>query len=107
MSHFHPATDAQIIESHKYDIDRGRKVQFRHYGLETYHWKSKTGCQHIDHGRAKIRVIDGAPYVQHRGKLERVTASFFYGPSTGTLCLIDLRLASLPSKIEGWVPACD
>ncbi len=109
MSHFRRATDEEIIEANKFYIERGDKVQFRHFGLETAHWKSKTGCQLRDHNRAKIQVIDGAPYVRHHGKLQRVTASLFYGPETGRPCIIDLRLASdyLPSKIEGWVPACD
>jgi len=86
------ATDAEILASFASELRYGWRVKFRHFGVETSHWKSKTGCQQRQHGRAKLRIVEGAPHVVHHGKVERITGSAW--DVDGKAIVYDLRLAS-------------
>lgn len=88
------ATDEQIITANAYCIRNGDKVMFRHFVVEGSSPRARNGVQHREYGRSKLRVIEGAPYVRHHGRLQRITASVYTGPVSGNPVVFDLRIAS-------------
>jgi hypothetical protein len=56
-------------------LEFGRPVRFRHFVVEQYYSRGKNGVRHVQHSRAKIIMVDGAPSVRHHGRVERLTAS--------------------------------
>jgi hypothetical protein len=71
---------------------------FRHFVVELSAPRARNGVSHKQYSRAMVRLIDGAPYVRHHGRMERLTASVLIECNQ----IIDVRLASphLPSWTE-------
>lgn len=90
---FRPATTAEILAAKRYEIDRGKRVTFRHFTLEYLDLRTETGVAHRDHSSAKIFVNDGKPCVKHHGKVETLTATVVTSES-GRDIVFDLRLDS-------------
>jgi len=92
MTDFRPATDAEILEAHKYDIANGRMVRYRHGVMEGTDRRTLYGVMHRQYSRSRLRVQDGAAYVRHHGRIEKVVATVFAGPETGRDIVWDLRV---------------
>ena len=93
------ATPAEIVADKATDIRLGWAVRFRHFTREAYDPRTKTGVRRIEHGRAKLHVIDGVPHVRHQREMRRLTANWC-DTGFGKPFVYDLRLDSphLPGR---------
>ena len=94
MTKFVPATDKDIIDLNKFNIEHGYKVSFRHGIMEMGRVNSKNGVAHRDHSRSKLYIVDGIPHVKRKGQLVKVTATVAIIDDTHR-CIYDLREAWL------------
>src|ERR1044071_9120717 len=93
---YRPATAAEILAREATAIRFGHKVLFRHFVVEASNTRAGNGVSHKKYGRAKIQVVDGAPFVRHHGKREPLTATVVCF-ADGRTMVSDLRIAGLRS----------
>lgn len=85
------ATDDEIREYFKFQIEHGRKVKYRHWGYERGCRTSKSGVQFREYGNAKLS--DDLKVMRH-GRKEKVIATH-WTMADGSTHIYDLRLEGI------------
>jgi hypothetical protein len=89
---YRPATNAEILASFAAELRNGWKVRFRHFIVEKSCPGSAHGVAHKQFSHAKLRLVDGAPFVVHHGKLQPIAANVT--EIDGHAITFDLRIKS-------------
>lgn len=83
------ATPAEVLKA----VRVGQRMSYRHFLVELYSPRSKSGVQHRQRSTGRILLIDGVPSVKHHGKIEPLTGSIAT-LDCGKEIFYDLRLNS-------------
>ena len=83
------ATSEEIFAQFRH----GRSVLYRHFIREVSNPRAENGVSHRQHGRSKLRNIDGVPHVMCHGEIQAVTATH-YTLDSGTEFVASVKLDS-------------